>query len=245
MTINTVPSTLVSINSLCLLAYKRAGLLPIEAKLSGANMTPKLEHGRATLDLILDNLAVKGFVARTMGFYDLPILAGESQYLLPDDILDVHEDAMFVPGPPTNQDTKHTTGELVCKQMDLATWQNLTTKGSISTRPQLYAAFRSGASVQLRFWPVPSDAGVMRVKTVRLLGGSGDGSKSADLNRYWYDALVWCLAYYLAVDGSMPAEKIQFLAQMSEAKKAECVAYSYEHTGQTASLCWPSQWTMQ
>lgn len=96
----------------------------------------------------------------------------------------------------------------------------------------------------LRFWPVPSDAGVMRVKTVRLLGGSGDGSKSADLHRYWYDALVWCLAYYLAVDGSMPSEKIQFLAQMSESKKAECVAYSYEHTSSQATVCWPSQWNM-
>lgn len=242
MTINTTPSTLISMNKLILLAYKRAGLIPIEAKLSGANMTPKLEHGRDLLDLVLDNIPVKGFIARTMGFHDLVLVTGESQYTLPDDILDVHEDAMFVPAD-SNPDTKHTTGELVCKQMDLATWQLLTTKGTTSSRPQLYAAFRSGASVVLKFWPVPTDAGTMRLKTVRLLGGAGDGSKSADLHRYWYDALVWCLAYYLAVDGSMPADKIAFLAQMSESKKAECVAYSYEHTSQTAVVCWPSQWS--
>lgn len=243
MTISTVPSPLISTNALILLAFKRAGLLPIEAKLSGANMTPKLEHGRQTLDLILDGLATEGFMARTMSFYDLPVVPGESQYTLPDTILDVHEDAMFVPGPPTNQDTKNTTGELACKQVDLATWQTLTTKGTSSTRPQLYAAFRSGATVVLRFWPVPSDAGTMRLKIVRLLGGSGDGSKSADLHRYWYDAIVWCLAYYLAMDGSMPADKIQMLAQLAEQKKKDCVNYSFEHTSQQASVFYPTQWS--
>jgi hypothetical protein len=237
------PSSLASINELILLALKRAAIVPIEARLSGANMVPKLEHGRRLLDLIIDGLATKGFIARTMVFYDLPIVAGESEYTMPDSTLDVHEDAMFVPGPPENQDTKHTTGELVCKQIDLATWQTLTTKGSISTRPQLYAAFRDGAAVKLRFWPVPSEAGTMRVKTVRLFGGNDNGALSPDLQRYWFDAIVWCLAYYFAVDASMPADKIGFLAQMSEAKKQECIAYSFEHTSQVATVNYPSQWS--
>lgn len=241
MTASAVPSTPISINTLILLAYKRAGLLPVEAKLSGANMVPKLEHGRQVLDLIMDGLATEGFMARTMGFYDLPIVAGESQYTLPDTVLDVFEDAMFVPSE--NEDTKHTTGELVCKQIDLATWQTLTTKGSISTRPQLYAAFRSGATVELRFWPVPSEAGTMRVKTVRLLGSNADGSKTPDLHRYWFDALVWCLAYYVAVDSSMPAEKISFLNAMAEQKKKACVRYSYEHTSQQAVVDYSTQWS--
>lgn len=232
MTASAVPSTQISINTLILLAFKRAGLLPVEAKLSGANMVPKLEHGRQLLDLIMDSLATEGFMARTMGFHDLPIVAGESTYTLPDGILDVFEDAMFVPSE--NPDTKHTTGELVCKQIDLATWQTLTTKGSTSSRPQLYAAFRSGATVQLRFWPVPSEAGTMRVKTVRLLGSSADGTKTPDLHRYWFDALVWCLAYYVAVDGSMPLEKVMLLQQMAAQKKKECVRYSFEHTSQQA-----------
>src|SRR5688572_9302136 len=195
MTIASEPSTPISINNLILLAYKRAGVLPVEARLSGANMTPKLEHGRQTLDLILDGLATEGFIARTTGFYDLGIVAGESQYTLPDSILDVFEDAMFIPS--TNHDTKHTTGELVCKQMDTSTWQTLTNKGAISSRPQLFVAMRDGATPMLRFWPVPSEAGTIRLKTVRLLGSGADGTKSLDLQRYWQDALVWCLAYHI------------------------------------------------
>lgn len=243
MVASSLPSTQISVNTLILIAYKRAGLLPVEAKLSGANMVPKLEHGRQLLDIIMDNLAVKGFIARTMTFYDLPILAGESAYTMPDSVLDVFEDAMFVPGTPTNEDTKFTTSEMPCKQIDLATWQNLTTKGTISTRPQLYAAFRGGANVVLKFWPVPSDAGTMRVKTVRLLGDNSDGNKTPDLQRYWFDAIIWCLAYYVAVDSSMPTDKIQFLMQMAEAKKEECIGYSFEHTDMSASLNYQTQWS--
>jgi len=234
-------SVLASINELILLALKRAALVPIETRLSGANLVPKLEHGRRLLDLIIDNLATKGFIARTMVFHDLAIVAGTSEYDMPATTLDVHEDAMFIPS--FNTDTEHTTGELVCKQIDLATWQTITTKGSESSRPQLYAAFRDGAAVKLRFWPVPSEAGTMRVKTVRLLDGNDDGSASPDLQRYWFDAIVWCLAYYFAVDASMPPEKITFLAQMSEGKKQECIRYAYEHTSQRAVVCYPSQWS--
>jgi hypothetical protein len=241
MVANAVPSTPISINTLVLLSYKRAGLLPVEARLNGANMIPKLEHGRQLLDVILDNLSVKGFIARTMAFYDLPILAGENQYTMPDSVLDVHEDAMFVPSD--NLDTKYTTGELVCAQISLDSWQKLTTKGTSSTRPQLYAAFRSGATVVLKFWPVPSAAGTMRLKTVRLLGSNADGSNNIDLQRYWFDAIIWCLAYYLAIDSSMPSDKVSFLAQMAEQKKAECIGYSFEHTGQQAVVNYYTQWS--
>ncbi len=54
MAIATTPTTPISINQLVLLAYKRAGLVSIETRLSGANLTAKLEHGRQQLDLILD-----------------------------------------------------------------------------------------------------------------------------------------------------------------------------------------------
>lgn len=243
MVASAVPSTPISVNTLILLAYKRAGLLPVEAKLSGANMTPKLEHGRQLLDLIMDGLATEGFIARTTSFYDLPLVAGESEYTMPDSILDVFENAMFVPGSPTNTDTKHTTGEMVCTQIDISTWQTLTTKGTISTRPQLYAAFRDGATVKLRFWPEPSEAGTMRLKTVRLLGDNSDGNKTPDLHRYWFDALVWCLAYYIAFDSSMPAEKVASLLQVAEQKKKQCVAYSFEHTDTQARLSYQTQWS--
>lgn len=241
MVANASPPTPVSINTLILLAYKRAGLLPVEAQLSGANMTPKLEHGRTLLNLIIGNLATEGFTARTMEFYDLPIVAGEPYYTLPNTVLDVHEDAMFIPSE--NLDTKFTSGELACRQVDLDTWNKLTVKGSESTRPQLYVTLRSGGAVQLRFWPVPTDAGVMRIKTVRKLGSNSDGKATVDLQEHWQDTIVWLLASYVAVDSSLSTERCAFLANMAAAKKKACVVFDHEHTSTTAMLVQPSQWS--
>lgn len=242
MSIASTPSTLITLNDMILLAYKRAGVLPVEARLTGANMTPKLEHGRLTLNLIMDALATEGFIARTADFYDLPMVAGEPYYTLPGNVLDVQGDAMFVPSD--NPDTKFTQGELVCKQIDLYTWSTLTVKGSVSTRPQLYCVFRHGASVNLRFWPVPSDAGVMRVKIMRLFGSSSDGTKSADLERFWYDCIVWQLAYYIAIDTSMPPDRVALLAGIAESKKRACVQFSFEHTsGPQAVVSYQTQWS--
>lgn len=242
MSIASSPSSPISINQLVLLAYKRAGILPVEARLSGANMAPKLEHGRQLLDLILDGLATDGFTARTTLFYDLPLVAGESQYTLPDHILDVIDDAMFVGSE--NPDTKYTSGELVCSQVPLSTWQTLTVKGSSSTRPQLYTVERSGADVVLKFWPVPSEAGTMRLKTMRLLGSNtADGDNSVDLQRYWYDALVWCLAYYVAVDSSMPADRVGMLMTTAELKKKAALRFSFERPGIQAVVSYPTQWS--
>ncbi len=242
MTIATTPSSLITINDMILLANKRAGVVPVEARLSSANMVPKLENGRKNLDLIMDALATEGFIARTAEFYDLPLVAGEPYYTLPGNVLDVQGDAMMVPSD--NVDTKFTQGELVCKQIDLFQWSTLTVKGSVSTRPQLYCVFRHGASVNIRFWPVPSDAGTMRLKIVRLFGGSSDGSKSADLERFWYDCLVWQLAYYIAVESSMPPDRVALLAGIAESKKKQCVQFSFEHTsGPQAVVNYPTQWS--
>lgn len=228
MVASALPSTPISINTLILLAYKRAGLLPVEAKLSGANMTPKLEHGRQLLDLIMDGLATSGFIARTTSFYNLTLIANTASYVLPDSILDVYEDASMG------------SAGLACKQIDLSTWQTLST--ATGSTPQLYVAMRHGATVELRLWPTPSEAGVLRLKTVRLLGDNSDGDLTPDLHRYWFDALIWCLAYYVAVDSSMPQGKVDFLAGMAEQKKKQCLQYSFEHTSQQASVSYSTQW---
>lgn len=236
MPIASTPTTPIPINTLVLLAYKRAGVVPVEATTSSANMTAKLSHGRQLLDLVIDNLAVEGFIARSTSFHELAIVADDGDYTLSDTVLDVFEDAMFIP-------TANTDAELVCKQMDLSTWQLLTTKTATSSRPQMYVAIRSGATVQVKLWPIPSEAGTLRLKAVRLLGNNATGTDTPDLQRYWLDALVWMLAYYVAVDSSMPAEKVSFLAGQAAVKKKECIRYSFEHTSTVATVGYSTQWS--
>lgn len=235
MTISSTPTTPIPINTLVLLAYKRAGVLPVEATTSGANFSAKLSHGKTLLDLILDNLAVEGFMARTMKMLDVTVVASTSSYTLADTVLDVYEDAMFT-------ETGSTT-ELVCKQIDIATWQTLTDKSSESSRPQLYTVFRDGATPVVRLWPVPSVGGTLRMKSMRLLGDNQTNTNTPDLQRYWLDVLVWMLAWYVAVDSSMPPEKVAMLQSTALAKKREALRYNFEHTSQQAMVTYATPWS--
>jgi hypothetical protein len=235
MPISTSPTTPIIINSVVLLAYKRAGVLPVEATTAGANMAAKLSHGKTLLDLILDNLAVEGFMARTMSFHDLTVVAGTASYTLPDTLLDVYEDAVFT-------ETGETT-ELICKQIDIATWQTLTDKTTESTRPQLYTVFKDGELPVVELWPVPSVGGTLRLKSVRLLGENQTGTNSPDLQRYWLDVLVWLLAWYVAVDSSMPAETIAMLQMTAMEKKKGAVRFSFERPSQQAIVSYSTQWS--
>jgi hypothetical protein len=235
MPISTSPTTPIIINSLILLAYKRAGVLPVEATITGANMSAKLSHGRTLLDLILDNLAVEGFMARTMDFHDLTIVASTESYTLPDTLLDVYEDAVFT-------ETGETT-ELICKQIDLVTWQTLTDKTTESTRPQLYAVFKSGETPVVKVWPVPTVGGTLRLKSIRLLGDNQTGTNTPDLQRYWLDVLVWLLAWYVAVDSSMPMETVALLQGTATEKKKAAIRFSFERPSQQAIVSYTTQWS--
>lgn len=240
---STTPSTPLSINQLVLLSYKRAGILPVEARIDGANMTPKLEHGRLLLDTILDALSADGFIARTLEVYDLPLVAGQPSYSLPEHILDAYGDAMVVVTELEDFDPNRTNGELAVKQVDVATWLAITNKEMESSRPQLYVSFRDRATAQVKLWPIPSDNAVLRLKVIRLFGSNKEGQRPIDLQRYWQDAIVWMLAYYLATDSSMPTERCVYLAQVSEAKKTAALRYAHEHTPITATLSYPTQWS--
>ena len=235
MPIASTPTTPSPINSLILLAYKRAGVLPVEATTSGANMSAKLSHGKTLLDLILDNLVVDGFNARQQDFYDLSVVAGTSSYTLTDTVMDVFEQGMF-------KKTGDTT-ELVVNQIDIAKYQTLTDKTTESGMPQLYVVFRDGAAPVVQLWPVPTEAGTLRLKVMRLLGNNQTGTNSVDLQRYWEDALVWLLAYYVAVDSSMPAERVAMLQGEAIAKKRACLRYNFEHTPTQAVVSYMTQWS--
>jgi hypothetical protein len=240
---STTPSQPIKVNLLILMAYKRAGILPVEATLAGANMTPKLEHGRLVLDTVLDALATEGVNARSLVLHELPIVAGETTYELPDTVLDATGDAMFYSGDLEDFDPKRTESELAVKQIDIATWASLTAKQSESARPQLYTTLRDQPLVRVRVWPTPSANGVLRLRVARLFGGSADGRRPVDLQRYWHDALIWTLASYLATDSSLPTERCAFLGQVAEGKKRAALRYGSEQTPLQAVVDYRTQWS--
>jgi hypothetical protein len=85
--------------------------------------------------------------------------------------------------------------------------------------------------------------GVALLARAERSGGAADGKLSPDLQRYWHDALSWMLAAYLAVDASLPPDKVATLGGIAETKKRDCLRFSREHTGNQMVLRYPTQWS--
>lgn len=47
----------------------------------------------------------------------------------------------------------------------------------------------------------------------------------------------------MALDSSMPLDKVQLLQGVAESKKQDCVRYAFEHTSTAATVDYPSQWS--
>src|ERR1043165_6435188 len=150
MTISATASTLSTVDEIILRGYKRAGLLPLEFSI-GADVqwNAKADHGRQTLNRIINGLATLGFIDHFTDFYVLDLVAGQPNYDIdPDDnVLNFVYSGSHIPLINGTEEIE-TTGETPVKPISRHRWNSLSSKAAEST-PTLYYIHRNGPSLTL------------------------------------------------------------------------------------------------
>lgn len=209
MAINATPATVPTIDEVVLDAYKKAGLLPIEFGIgSDVQWSSKAAHGRRTLNRLLAAHSTHRYFEYFSNLDVLDLVAGTHSYTLDADILNIIDDGSYIPAS-NDPEEEETTGETPVKPMSAFRWNQLSAKSSSGT-PMHYFLERNNQNasgqLQLRLWPVPSEAGKIRFRTHRIPGSSSTGSDNPDFKRHWELWAVRALAYELMVDSSMPLD---------------------------------------
>jgi hypothetical protein len=212
------------------LAFKRASLIPIQQSAPGGE---QLAHGRQLLGVIADSLQAYGTSAWVLDFEELTLTVDEETYSLPADVLNVVDDGSYIQSGES--DTNQTTGETPVTQISAAQWNSLSSK-SATGNPKLYWADRSAHTLEVRVWPVPSEAGTIRFLVHRQLGSHASGNVDLDFPRYWQAFLISALAHDLASDSAMPAEKVGLLAKERDRQLDWARLYSSPDEGVNISL---------
>lgn len=209
MAINASPSSVPVIDQLVLAGYKKAGILPIEYGIgSDVQWTARAAWGRETLNRLLNFFSVHRYFEYFVNLDVLDLVAGTHSYTLDADILNVIDDGSYIPAS-NDPEEEETTGETPVKPMSAFRWNQLSSKASQGT-PVHYFLERNNQNasgeLQLRLWPVPSEAGKIRFRTHRIPGSSDTGSDNPDIKRHWELWAVYALAYEFSGDTSMPLE---------------------------------------
>ena len=214
MAINASPSTVPTIDEVVLDGFKKAGLLPIEFGIgSDVQWSSKAAHGRRTLNRLLAAHSTHRYFEYFVNLDVLDLVAGTHSYTLDADILNIIDDGSYIPASNAAEE-EQTTGETPVKPMSGYRWNQLSGKESRGT-PMHYFLERNNVNVngelQVRLWPIPSEAGKIRFRTHRIPGSSSTGSDNPDLKRHWELWAVYALAYELMGDGSMPLDERQLM----------------------------------
>lgn len=222
MTLATESTYEFTVDRLVLRAHQLASLMGADQAPTGIQWEARARMAREFLEGILKALQAEGKLIRMWNFYELSVVDGTADYVLPGTILDVFEDAMYIdPASPYT--------ETPIKQIDLQMWQRLAIRNA-SGRPVQYYAHRADGPLEIRFWPTPEESATVRLQAYYLPANVTDGTKTVQLERHWGMYLMYALATELAESANLNRSKINALRQRSLEELARAKGYSHQRT---------------
>ena len=226
MTVASSATAEFTVDSIVRKAYILAGLMDVQEPASGVQWNARAAFARDMLEMLVKRLEAKGKLVRAREYFNVQLVAGQSEYPLPSSLMDVYEDGAFI---PLGQPVDAAVGEIPVKPIDLEQWQRLGTHGATS-RPYFYLAYRAADPITIRVWPTPTaaDAGTIRFQVYRFLANSTGGTNTVDLERYWQLALTYMLAGIVAQAATL--DTAGGLAQQGEQYMIEALGYSRQRT---------------
>lgn len=244
MAVSSTPSTLNTIDELILQGYRRAGLIPIDFDIGGdVGWNTKAAHGRLTMNRLINELALMGFIDHFVTFYVHDLVAGDPQYTISsaENILNFVDYASYIPASNAAEEVE-TSGETQVKPMTRHRWNELSAKNAEGT-PALYYIDRNGSELTLYVWPIPSESGKIRFQVHRLPGSNSIGSNNPDVLRHYDAWLVNALAYEFMTDSKLPLEERAIVRDDRDRQLSLLKSYETSNEPPNVVFCHSTPWS--
>lgn len=220
-------------------AYRRAGLINEQQKPN----TVQLNNARLLLMDLIDKLSAEGVFMRQVEVGYVLLVQGENVYTVNEDIIDIVGNGAYI-DPTQSQVPFQASSEtpVVMKSRDV--WQGLTSK-SAQSRPTIGYFAREAPKPTLYLWPTPSateNGGKIRFNFQKERPDLTLGTQTLPFERYWTAYFVWALAAVLAIDNSLPMDRVQMLVGEAGANLAICKGYSKQNTSTVVRLSHRTAW---
>lgn len=220
-------------------AYRRAGLVDV----AGLPTTAQLNAARFILSDLCDKLSAEGVFMRQVQYRNVTMVTGQNQYVMTEDVIDVIGNGAYV-DPTQSQVPFQANSETTVIMKDRDTWQGLTSKTAAS-RPTIGYFARNAPLSTLFLYPTPSvseNGGYIRFQFQVERPDLTVGTNTLPFERYWTAYFVWACATVLAIDNSLPMDRVQFLGGEAATNLAACKGYSKQNTSTRVSINHPTRW---
>lgn len=191
-------------------AYRYAGLLSPQQDPTADEMV----WGQQLLQNTIDRLgAISELLARAVVFHDLAIVAGTYRYNLPATTIDAVGDGMWFDSTVVNP--TQAASETPVARIARERWHSIASKDADGI-PRMFMVYRASDIVQAWVWPVPSEAGTVRLQLHRELADADVTTATLDVENFWIGYINADLARQLAESASLNRAKINALTAEAE-----------------------------
>jgi hypothetical protein len=191
-------------------ALQFAGLLPLGRR----PRAEQLADARDMLTTMLKALQNKGIMLTTAERVTLALTPGTASYNLDADTIDVEF--------PTTWTPAGSTSEQIVERMSYSDYAPLSDKAAQGTPTRVYV--EKSSLLTATFWNVPSAAGTWHYRRVRLIRDASDGGVTLDVTARYLEAIVWKMAYRMALANSVSLERVKYLRDEAQASQDETVS---------------------
>lgn len=234
MTTNPSNTKEFDINALVLMAYQLTGLKNANESTSSPNWASQASMAMNFLEVIIKDLGAQGPFVRSVEFYDLTTVAGQTTYTLPADTIELVGVGMYL------QDGQ-TTGQTAVNPISREDYQLLSNK-TAQGRPYQYYQHRL-ATQTVYLYPVPDSAGTITFSRSRLFYDSTTGQYTPDLERHWSKFLLMELSGYLAMASSLPESRVKMYKDQAEEAKKTAMAQSKQRVSIQMHIAHRTPWS--
>lgn len=228
MAISSTRGTKKTIDEMVLMAWKFAGMGDLYTLTTDPQMAQVLGYGREQLDVILDQLVNVADV-RFIDFHDVTCIASTQSYVLPEEIIDVIGDGAYIPASEASTETPSTQTMVV--QVGRSMWHQMTAKDATGTPTMMYLHRGVEDSYQnsLKLWPLPTEAGTVRLQVQRPPADTFVGSETIDLKSGCNDYILHELASRLCYSGNGDMVRARTLRKDAQMLKREMRIFAAQH----------------
>lgn len=231
MTLNASRTFEFTIDRLLYNAYRKALLIPAGAELTTVQRT----EGTDALEFVTSEMITSGVPLR-LKRYDYLTLTADSEWVnLGADVWDVSPLAMYIPASEANP--QQSSSEVPVERDYGDTFQRRGGKAATG-QPSRLRLDKEQSPFRLELWPIPTEAGKLRVESFILGADNDDPNATPDTERHWAKALLFGVAAHLAESGAAEMQVVNRLEARYEKLKQAAMTQSMDVAPQRFVFSW-------